>query len=459
MSVRSDRFPSGFLFGVGTADHQCEAYDDRHPDLFDDWERSHGLTLRGRATDLWNRYDEDLDLARSLGCNAFRFSIAWTRVEPEPGVFNAEALAHYRTMAQAARERGMEPVVTILHNVWPRHIQERGGPLAPEFPQWLSAFADVVARAFGGDVRSYVTINEPSQLPFGFLKPWWFATYPMPPGMPANATEHDQLDAVRRLIPNLFRAHTQARAAIRAVNPDARVGTNPLLLGLPYWLQRFIDLRAERVTEENFGEHAKHLITRHIPVFDNLSRFVATTSTLLNGNWWHLGMAGKLPAFLCPTECVGAQDFVGLDYYWGVPTFRLDRVGRLMDAAHQRYADAPVWPRVLYDMLRYYGRMFPGQEILIIENGCVKEADHLSRARYLREHVRQVVHALRKGVNVRGYLWWSITSNREWGLPLDDGSDFGLYHIDLDRDPLLRRVATPSAHAYRDVIARHRPSA
>ena len=86
----TDAFPPTFLFGVATADHQCEAFDPRYPDIRDVWETNPGQTPRGRATDFWNRYQEDIKLAAELGCTMFRFSVSWARVEPSPGVFNQQ---------------------------------------------------------------------------------------------------------------------------------------------------------------------------------------------------------------------------------------------------------------------------------------------------------------------------------------------------------------------------------
>ncbi|MGC8485682.1 MAG: family 1 glycosylhydrolase, partial [Candidatus Baltobacteraceae bacterium] len=86
-------------FGVATADHQCEAYDG-NDDIRDLWERSRGLTERGKATDFWNRYREDIDLAKGLGCTIFRLSLSWARLEPEPGRWSDEAFAHYRELLE-----------------------------------------------------------------------------------------------------------------------------------------------------------------------------------------------------------------------------------------------------------------------------------------------------------------------------------------------------------------------
>jgi len=716
--------PEPFIFGVGSADHQVEAYDSRYEDIRDWWEREKEQTLRGRATEFWDRYPEDVALARALGCKAFRLSVAWSRVEPTPGQFNDEAFNKYRDILDAIRAAGMEPIVTLHHFTWPLHIEERGGMTSEQFPAWFERYAAEVVSRLGRGVRYWITFNEPSMLPYGFLKPWWVEDYFAPPGLPDGLTLSDKMDIVGRFIRNLFLAHTAARAAIQRVEPEAKVGVNPVLLGLPPWLQRWIDRnitrlrsredwvkseplaerrwleqgevdvvlatltvsreRAEqvafsevyfvagqtlmvkadsalnilgdlagqgvavvksstaeraltalipaaravivadhaaalkaleggsaaavmsddtillglmarssnryrlmggRLTEEPYAaavakgdpgwlelvnaavrdfmesgafaeNYARHFPGQPIPepprrgrltltglnrmppptraaatpsrtlerirkrghlivaVKDNVSGFgyrhpqsgewsgleidlaralaqaifgdagkvkfrPATTqkripllrslwrfldpvikpygilSTVLTTNWWHLGMAGKLPEFLCPLECVGKQDFVGFDYYWGVSSLQVLRVQRLFNAiAASQYSQATVWPEALYGMLKYHAELLPGKEILIVENGCVDVADGVDRVTYLREHIKQVQRARREGVNVIGYICWCITSNREWGAPFNADSDFGLYHIDLDTDPELKRTPTAAAEVYRQIIAR-----
>jgi beta-glucosidase/6-phospho-beta-glucosidase/beta-galactosidase len=155
---------------------------------------------------------------------------------------------------------------------------------------------------------------------------------------------------------------------------------------------------------------------------------------------------------LCPEECVGALDFVGLDYYWGISGLRLGRIERLLAAAEGRYANAPVFPSLFRDIVQRQHRLFPDLPMIVVENGCVTAADGVSRADYLVKHIAEIQRAVAEGIPVVAYLCWSITSNREWGLPFDDNSDFGLYHIDLDHDPSLTRVKTPAAEMYEAII-------
>jgi beta-glucosidase/6-phospho-beta-glucosidase/beta-galactosidase len=186
------------------------------------------------------------------------------------------------------------------------------------------------------------------------------------------------------------------------------------------------------------------------PVLKGWGLFTSSVNT----NWWQLGMAGKLSSFLCPSECVGQMDYVGFDYYWGISSLSITRILGLVEAlVAGRTEKAPVYPKGLYNWLKEYGKQFPKLPILIIENGCVSVADKIERATYISLHLKEVQRAISDGVNVVAYICWSITSNRELGHPFAPDTDFGLYHIDLDTDPLLARQPTSSAEIYANIIA------
>jgi len=176
-------------------------------------------------------------------------------------------------------------------------------------------------------------------------------------------------------------------------------------------------------------------------------------SSALNTNWWHLGMAGRLPEFLCPRECVGQQDFIGFDYYWGISSLQPWKVVRLVDSLTQgRFDLAPVAPAGLYSFLKFYARLLPGKEIVLVENGCVDAASGIDRVAYLQRHLHEVQKAVDRGIPISNFIVWSITSNFEWGFTPAPSCDFGLYHIDLVNDSQLQRHETPAAVFYREVI-------
>jgi beta-glucosidase/6-phospho-beta-glucosidase/beta-galactosidase/ABC-type amino acid transport substrate-binding protein len=730
-SQPSPALPKSFLFGVATADHQCEAYDANYQDIRDIWEQRRNLTRRGRATDFWNRYPEDIELAKELGCKLFRFSLAWSRLEPEPGKFNEEAFAHYQRLIETIHAAGMEPIMTLHHFTWPAHVEGHGGMIGDDFPAIFAHYTEQVVGRLGQQVRYWITFNEPNQLVYGYIKPWWQQDYFTPPGLPANAMIEDQMDAISKLIKNLFLAHTAARTLIKQGNAGAQVGVNPMVLGLPTWLQWLIDRNVtglhsqqdlhkqgrrfaergllehgqvdvviatltatrERAEQVDFSEPyyiafqkllvpidsaiqeprdlagkavavvksstsedsivtllpeanarvvdtyddalkeldsgtvsailsddtillglmqqhpARYRLLNNLPgsqpepyagavakgnpdlleavdaavrnfkssgawassfahyfpgqpvptpppigtratladingmkpnqstgqgpapeanrktvlerikergylivavkqdvpgfgyrdpktgelsgleidlaraiaqeicgnaskivfrpvqtqerlpllrsilrFFDPLLKLYSIISTAVTSNWWHLGMAGKLPTFLCPTECIGQQDFVGFDYYWGINTLQIHRLQQIVDAAYGNFDQAPVWSQALYRSLKNYAKLFPDKELLIIENGSVDKADGIDRASYISQHIRQVQRARDAGIKVAAYTCWSITSNREWGLKFSPGNDFGLYHIELDTDPDLKRLPTPATITYQNLI-------
>lgn len=225
---------------------------------------------------------------------------------------------------------------------------------------------------------------------------------------------------------------------------------------------------AQRLSQKIFGDPAKvrfHPATlqKRMAALEPTSGFIdwiqkqsAILSTMLTTNWWYMGMAGELDDYLCPPGCERKMDFIGLDYYWGISSLHIERLQRLIDAAYRRFDQAPVYSGGLYNILKDLQHKFPSHSLIIFENGSVKVADGWERAKYIQEHIKQVQRATKVGMNVEGYICWSVTSNREWDLEFNDASDFGLYHIDLDNDPALIRNRTFAADAFEQMIRNRR---
>jgi ABC-type amino acid transport substrate-binding protein len=330
--------------------------------------------------------------------------------------------------------------------------QEHYVVLAPYGHTRLLDCVDLTIRDFLADHQGYCDVSwlsEPKEI---------IGAVPRPVSLHEVFTGDDSLSenltsarSLRRI-----RRRGEIRIAIRTDAPG--ISKKCTGEGLEVRLARHI---AERI----FGDAARLRIVPTDPI-DRLGelssksswlnwawRFWGTTCLIANSNWWYLGMSGKLAKELCPPEAIGAQDFVGLDYYWGLPTHRLGKFRLLEDAANGRFLRAPVWPRGLYHSLRRFHRWFPGKEIFIVENGCPPSAGGVSRADYIRSHLAEVVNSIKAGVPVRAYNWWSITSNREWGHPFDPNTDFGLHFVDLDHDPTLKRQPTEEAKLYSEIIA------
>ncbi|MBM3260077.1 MAG: glycoside hydrolase family 1 protein [Candidatus Sericytochromatia bacterium] len=402
-TVRS-RFPQGFLWGVATAGHQVEGHD-----KVSNWaawaEAGRTTALPGRATDSWNRYAEDFDLARGMGLNAFRFSIEWARIEPRPGVVDGTAVARYRTMIRAARARGLEPIVTLHHFAYPAWLdtykQTTGG-----YPGWedlhtaaaFEQFARFAAREFGPDVRYWITLNEPNtQVILGYLT-GVFPPGKVNPGAASAVTRHMTL------------GHVLAYDAIHQEDPDAIVSTN------------FFDLAHVSDPAAVFpGDPAREMLDRLMD-WQGLNLMLGR-STLGQGT-------RKL-------------DFMAFDYYYAWRWTEVQRMARQWEWALR--------PEGLFTAMKVHASR-TGLPLLIAENGMATDdgkprADGWSREAFLVQHADQVRRAIAEGVPCLGYIHWSLLDNYEWG---SYRPRFGLYEVD-PRDPLLRRKSTPAVEAYRAI--------
>jgi Glycosyl hydrolase family 1/Bacterial extracellular solute-binding proteins, family 3 len=257
--------PASFLFGVSISDHQAEAYDDQFPpDVWDSWEKRQNIVPRGRATDFWNRWEEDIIKAHDLGCRAFRFSIAWARVEPQPGKFDQSVLDHYRSIVLRLRELNMEPIVTLCHFVWPQHVEDRGGLRSEQFAQWFAVYADRVRAVLDPQVHYWITFNEPNILLQGFYKLWFQRDFYFPPGDDQSIETADQIETTIDIIRHLFDAHAAARQTLRRDGGDQNlVSANVFQLGLPSFIQRLIDWNVKRLKRsEDWRDHLWRIVER-----------------------------------------------------------------------------------------------------------------------------------------------------------------------------------------------------
>jgi len=165
------QFPKNFLWGAATSSHQVEG--GNHND-WSEWEKSservanlkkRGLNpeefISGRACDHYNRFCEDFDIAKSLGHNAHRFSIEWSRIEPEEGRFDEKEIEHYREVIKALRERGMEPFVTLWHWTIPVWVRDQGGWGNKKTILDFLKYCERMGTVFKDGVKYWIVLNEP----------------------------------------------------------------------------------------------------------------------------------------------------------------------------------------------------------------------------------------------------------------------------------------------------------
>ncbi len=387
-------FPDTFAFGTATAATQIEGGCTTTDWL--DFARQPGRVAHGDtpllACDHWNRFREDVALQPPLGVSLYRMSVEWARIEPEEGRFDQAALDRYREEVLALREVGIEAMVTLHHFTFPRWLAARGGALAPDLSARFEAFTRRVGAALGDLVRLWVTINEPNVLAAqGYLDGVW------PPGRKSPL-------ALPRVILALRQAHRVAYHALHDVVPGAQVGLAHHLRVATPASQKWSDRAAAAFLDRAFNRQFLDL----------------------------------------------PQDWLGVNYYTrdlvrGVPNpgaLFLDR--RVPPGAPVNDLGWEIYPEGLGQVLRALAPL--GKPLYVTENG-IADARDTKRAAFLEAHLREVAGALRDGVDVRGYLHWSLMDNFEWAEGY--APRFGLYAVDYATQA---RTLRPSGRRYADII-------
>ncbi len=380
-----------FLWGASTSSHQIEGFTDND---WTRWEKSGHVadhTRSGRATDHFRNPDPDLQLFHQMGWNAYRLSLEWSRIEPEPGHFSATAMAQYRHILLTLRALGITPVVTLHHFTLPTWFADRGGFFCPAADTHFLTYVAYVVEKFRDLASLWITINEPMVYAvMGYGQGVW------PPGQTS-------LIKTRRLARRLVALHRESYRRIKELAPHAMVGLAHHLAIFEPYTQSWTD--------------------------KTLARFVDTSF-----NWRFV------------EEIDAYQDFFGLNYYtrqWLKTSHGLQPVTTkpgvpVTDMGWEIYPDG------LYHLLMRASRY--QKPILITENGIATE-DDTQRQRFLLEHLDRVAAAQRDGAEIRGYLHWSALDNFEWAEGYRPR--FGLIAVDYES---LRRTPRDSALLYRAVI-------
>ena len=450
-------FPPGFLWGAATASYQIEgaaAEDGRTPSIWDTFSRTPGRTKGGdtgdEACDHYHRYREDVALMRNLGLGAYRFSIAWPRVQPGgSGPMNPKGLDFYRRLVDELLEHNIRPWVTLYHWDLPQELEDTGGWPNRDTAARFADYAVLVQQHLGDRVSRWITLNEPycsSVLGYGTGR---HAPGVRDTGSALAAAHH------------LLLGHGLAVEAMRAASSDA---------GASYG----ITLNLEPVSPLTDSADDREAAERSL-VLSNL----LFTDPVLRGSYpaaardiWPVDYSFLHDGDLAVTST--ALDFLGVNYYFParvryVPYDEADPALRRIDDLG---AESPVltgdevtemgWPvdaDGLRRLLRWLHETYPGlPPVVITENGraCADTpvdgtVNDPERIGYVDAHLRAVAQAVQEGVDVRGYFHWSLMDNFEWAEGY--ARRFGLVHVDYDTQV---RLPKRSFGWYRDLIAARR---
>ncbi len=374
-------FPAGFRWGTATSSYQVEG-SNQNSDWWQFEQRPGAILEGGRsgiACDWWENFEEDLDRAAEMGTNAHRLSLEWSRIEPEPSLFDDEALGRYREILQSMRDRGIEPMVTLHHFSNPLWLVEKGDFDTDLAVEYFRRYTTKVVQSLGDLIPLWVTINEP--MIYAYKR---YIAGKFPPAA------HKGWGAAGRALVNLLRCHAVAYHTIKEALPGALAGV-----------------------AHNF------MVFDPLPGWNPLRPWWNGQLSWLMNEWWMEAMTSGKPRWPLGrghgqiNGLAGSFDFTGVNYYTRFFTRFLRGESRQWPAGSEisdgDYGE--VYPAGMFRVIKHAMRY--ERPIYITENGLPDRGDRL-RSAFILTHLREVWRAVNFNWPVRGYYHRSLVDSFEW---------------------------------------------
>jgi beta-glucosidase len=415
MQKPENNYPDGFLWGVATSAFQLEG------SPYADWSSwDPQINETSEITNHYSLYKDDLRLLRALGVNAYRFSIEWSRVQPEEKTWDDEALQHYQEIINILIKNGIEPVVTLHHFTHPLWFIRKYPWHEDASVGIFLNYAERVLQTIKG-VRYWITFNEPYVLLLG-----GYLEGCMPPGI-------RDVNLSVKALKNILVCHGKTYDVIHSRLKGAMVSVAHNMAALAPW-KRWNPL------DRMLSGIAKY--------FYNHSLIDAFMTGILHT---------KFPfskAFDIPVPIKDKLDFFGVNYYTRVhmrfnPFRKMGVELRHRDIGGYGLTDMgwEIHPHGLEKVLRYASKL--KVPLIITENGIATNNDR-RKIRFMKSHIDVLEKCIKNGLDVKGYFYWSLIDNYEWLQGLS--ARFGLYEVDFNT---LERKPTKAALYYSHLI-RHR---
>jgi len=386
-------FPKGFLWGAATSSFQVEG-DNTHADWWE-WEQKHQPEEKrsAKAADHYNKYEEDFDLVKSLNHNAHRLSIEWSRIEPEEGLFDFHEIEHYKQVLQALKKKDIKVMLTLHHFSNPTWFTKKGGWENGKSAWYFERFVKTIVPELKEWVDLWITINEPG------IYSYMAYTAGLWPPQKKNAF------ATIKVTWNMAQAHKKTYKIIHELDPDKPVGI------------------AQNV--QTYEAYHKH---------DLIEQFSVLIADIISNHSFYILTRGY-------------HDFLGINYYFHHRLVRKGLSLKVVDVTEftKDVSDLgwEVYPQGMFSVLTDLSNHLP---IYITECGIAATNDD-RRIRFLMQYLQEVNRAIKAGVNIKGFFYWSLLDNLEWHEGF--GPRFGLIGVDFKTQ---KRTVHPSALVYSDII-------
>lgn len=435
-------FPKEMKWGAATAAYQIEgaaSEDGRGLSIWDTFSKTPGNVRNGDngdvACDSYHRYKEDVQIMKELGINVYRFSISWPRIFPAgTGEINQKGLQYYHDLVDELLEKGIEPMCTLYHWDLPQALQDQGGWENRKTVDAFADYAEQMFKEFNGKIKKWITINEP-----------WCVSF-LSNFIGIHAPGFQNLKLATDISHHLLLAHGKAVARFRDLKVEGSIGYAPNL----EWLEPFSSKQEDiDACNRGMGWFIEWFFD---PVFKG--RY---PDFMLEA----FGEHGVVPAIQAGDMEIISQkiDFVGINYYTGsvgrykkdTDLFDLEKV----DIGYEKTDfDWNIYPEGFYKVLLKIKDQYGAIPIYITENGaCYNDEVENGRVKdqgridYLKQHLTSLKRAMDSGVQIKGYLAWSLLDNFEWAEGYH--KRFGIVHVDFNT---LKRTKKDSYYWYKQTI-------
>lgn len=409
-------FPPQFMWGAAISDFQNSGATNCPNGNWAAWEKKSGSIKEGQTSgtscDFWNRYPQDISLVKDLGLNSLRFSVEWSELEPQEGVWNEQAFKHYGELLDALIAQGISPMISLHHFTHPEWFEQKGGFEKEENIAYFLRFSQKVFDLFHDKVTLWCTFNEPGIYAFqGYIRGVF------PPG-------YCDILLAGEVLKNLLKAHCGVYQLLKS-----RPGGDKAQIGIVHQHLIFEAYHEGNSFESWLSGYFSHIVSTACLDFFTTGSLKFLAIPVFDGAFGGLPIPLPLWSNITYDEPNASKmvDFIGLNYYSHVlmdwtwlasPAYRPDDI--VTDMPYALYAEG------LYRAIASVSKI--GVPVYITENG-IADAQDDRRAIFIQRYLYAISQAIKDGYDVRGYYYWTLMDNFEWDEGF--GMKFGLYQTDV----------------------------